>query len=159
MNDKGRLKEIMEIKMIQEQNKIWTRQCVGNLNSISFRRYNSWLINALDLLKKEKISICKHEYSDRFIHHCIEGGMTEIIELLSKNEIEKSRSSRENKGVIFIEQILEENREKILKWKLKKQIQQRLRKHWKIITLKASTRATYQRWATSLIPAHCFLAM
>ncbi|GES91180.1 hypothetical protein GLOIN_2v1771092 [Rhizophagus clarus] len=97
MNDKGRLKEIMELKMIQEQNKIWTRQCIGNLNSISFRRQNSWLINAIDLLKKEKISICKHEYNDRFIHHCIEGGMIEIIEFLTENEIEKSSLSRKKK--------------------------------------------------------------
>ncbi|GET00047.1 hypothetical protein GLOIN_2v1843317 [Rhizophagus clarus] len=117
MNDKGRLKEIMELKMTQEQNKIWTRQCIGNLNSKSFRRQNSWLINAIDLLKKEKISICKYEYNDRFIHHCIEGEMTEIIDFLTENEIEKSSSSRKKKDVIFIKQILEENQEKILKWK------------------------------------------
>ncbi|GBB96288.1 hypothetical protein RclHR1_02720003 [Rhizophagus clarus] len=117
MNDKGRLKEIMELKMIQEQNKIWTRQCIGNLNCKSFRRQNSWLINAIDLLKKEKISICKHKYNDKFIHHCINGGTSEIIDLLTDNEIEKSSSSRKKRGVIFIEQILEENQEKILKWK------------------------------------------
>ncbi|GBC00335.1 hypothetical protein RclHR1_38140001, partial [Rhizophagus clarus] len=117
MNDKGRLKEIMELKMIQEQNKIWTRQCIGNLNSKSFRRQNSWIINAINLLKKEKLSICKHEYNDKFIYHCIEGGTTEIIDFLTDNEIEKSSSSRKKRGVIFIEQILEQNQEKILKWK------------------------------------------
>ncbi|GBC06112.1 hypothetical protein RclHR1_06630001, partial [Rhizophagus clarus] len=90
MNDEGRLKEIMELKMIQEQNKIWTRQCIGNLNSKTFRRQNSWLINAIDLLKKEKISICNHEYNDKYIHHCIEGGTSEIIEFLTANEIEKN---------------------------------------------------------------------
>ncbi|GES87658.1 hypothetical protein GLOIN_2v1824527 [Rhizophagus clarus] len=117
MNDKGQLKEIMELKMIQEQNKIWTRQCIGNLNSKSFRRQNSWIINAINLLKKEKLSICKHEYNDKFIYHCIEGGTSEIIDFLTDNEIEKSSSSRKKRGVIFIEQILEENQEKILKWK------------------------------------------
>ncbi|GBB97266.1 hypothetical protein RclHR1_29510001, partial [Rhizophagus clarus] len=70
-----------------------------------------------DLLKKEKISIYKYEYNDRFIHHCIKGGKTEIIEFLTENKIEKSSLSRKKKGVIFIEQILEENQEKILKWK------------------------------------------
>jgi hypothetical protein len=30
-NDKGRIKNIFKIKLIQEQNRIWTAGCIGNL--------------------------------------------------------------------------------------------------------------------------------
>ncbi|GBC08297.1 hypothetical protein RclHR1_00800024 [Rhizophagus clarus] len=70
-NDNDRIKTIFKIKMIQEQNQIWTASCIGNLEAKGFKTYNSWIINAINILKNKDISICNHEYRDKYNDHMI----------------------------------------------------------------------------------------
>ncbi|GES80037.1 hypothetical protein GLOIN_2v1817843 [Rhizophagus clarus] len=87
-NDNDRIKTIFKIKMIQEQNQIWTASCIGNLEAKGFKTYNSWIINAINILKNKDIM-----------------------------DIIKSANSRKTKKVLFLEQLLEQDNLKMLKWK------------------------------------------
>jgi hypothetical protein len=82
-----------------------------------FKSKNSWFIDAINLLKSEDISICNHEYKDQFEEHRIKGGSIEIIDLIEENVIMKSAQSRRLKNVIFLEQLLENDNTRLMKWK------------------------------------------
>lgn len=44
--------------MIQEQKRIWTAKCIGDIDSKPFKGKNCWIRDAINLLKLEDISIC-----------------------------------------------------------------------------------------------------
>ncbi|PKC55336.1 hypothetical protein RhiirA1_475781 [Rhizophagus irregularis] len=93
--------------MSQEQKRIWTSKCPGDLNLI-YKIKNNWIIEAIKLLNKENISICDHEvYNNINRNHLIEGGVQDIIEIIDEKNIMKSAVSRRNKNVMFIEDVLD----------------------------------------------------
>ncbi|GET00318.1 hypothetical protein GLOIN_2v1824527 [Rhizophagus clarus] len=86
-NDKNRIATIFKIKIYKEQQRIWTASCVGNLETSSFNTQNSWIVETINILKKEGISICNHEFSDAYNEHKIKGSTMEIIKFLEPKEI------------------------------------------------------------------------
>lgn len=100
-NDEGRIKTIFKIKLIKEQNKIWIASCIGNLESKIFKSKNLWIVNAIQLLKNEDISICNHEARDLRNNHLIKGGSIKIINFLDNEEIIKSAKSKKLKKYYF----------------------------------------------------------
>lgn len=74
-------------------------------------------MSALKELKNNDLSICNHEYKDDFFYHQIDGDNMEIIDILPENMILNSASSRANKKLIFVDQILEEDKRSIKKYK------------------------------------------
>ncbi|PKY56492.1 hypothetical protein RhiirA4_476823 [Rhizophagus irregularis] len=103
--------------MSQEQKRIWTSKCPGDLNLL-YKIRNNWIIEAIKLLNCENINICDHEvYSNTNKNHTIEGGTRDIIEIIDEKNIMKSALSRRNKKVIFIEDVLEIGGVNMKKWK------------------------------------------
>ncbi|PKC71219.1 hypothetical protein RhiirA1_453784 [Rhizophagus irregularis] len=103
--------------MIQEQQRIWTASCIGDINTNLVKGKNNWIRDALILLKNEKISICNHEILDDNINHVIQGGNLEILNILSEKDILKSAESRKNKGILFFEQMIDHEKKNLMKWK------------------------------------------
>lgn len=114
-NGNSKLKKIFKIKLIQEQQRIWTARCIGDLDSKIIRGNNCWIRDALLLLKSEGISICNHEIKDGNELHNILGGKIEIVDLLPLDEILRSAESRKKKGVLFMKQLLESNNQFLMK--------------------------------------------
>ncbi|PKC04168.1 hypothetical protein RhiirA5_449495, partial [Rhizophagus irregularis] len=115
-NGNDKLKLIFKIKIIQEQNKIWTSKCPGEL-SITSNRKNNWILDALKILNNENIKICNHEFIRNQENHRIKGGTIDLIDILDEKYINISASSRKTKNVMFIEDILEADGVTLLKWK------------------------------------------
>ncbi|PKY43933.1 hypothetical protein RhiirA4_458056 [Rhizophagus irregularis] len=66
----------------------------------------------------ELIHICDHEiYNKINKNHLIEGGKTDITEILEEKNILKSSLSRRNKKVMFVEDVLEADGINMKKWK------------------------------------------
>ncbi|PKC09984.1 hypothetical protein RhiirA5_414940 [Rhizophagus irregularis] len=53
-NGNEKLKIIFKIKMTQEQNKIWTSKCPGEISNTS-KRKNNWILDALKILNSDII--------------------------------------------------------------------------------------------------------
>ncbi|PKY32299.1 hypothetical protein RhiirB3_450385 [Rhizophagus irregularis] len=102
--------------MIQEQKKLWTSRCPGELEITNYRK-NNWIISALKALNNEKIKICNHEIKDFKENHRIQGGKTDLIELIEEKEFVTSAQSRKSKNIMFLEDILEADGITLLKWK------------------------------------------
>ncbi|GBC14484.2 hypothetical protein GLOIN_2v1478197 [Rhizophagus irregularis DAOM 181602=DAOM 197198] len=101
----------------QEQKRIWTSKCPGDLNLI-YKTKNNWIIEAIKLLNNENINICDHELHNNINrNHLIEGGGQDIIELIDEKNIMKSALSRRNKKVMFIEDVLDIDGVNMKKWK------------------------------------------
>src|SRR5437016_9390423 len=81
------------------------------------RNSNNYIIDALKLLKDEGIHICDHEIKNENIHHGIIGGNIEIREILSDKEYAGARESCRKRELLFLEQLLEEDNRRLLKWK------------------------------------------
>ncbi|EXX74870.1 hypothetical protein GLOIN_2v1824527 [Rhizophagus irregularis DAOM 181602=DAOM 197198] len=115
-NGNDKLKLIFKIKIIQEQNKIWTSKCPGEL-SITSNRKNNWILDALKILNNENIKICNHDLIRNQENHRIKEGTIDLIDILDEKYINISASSRKIKNVMFIEDILEADGVTLLKWK------------------------------------------
>ncbi|PKY55294.1 hypothetical protein RhiirA4_474639 [Rhizophagus irregularis] len=103
--------------MSQEQKRIWTSKCPGDLNLV-YKIRNNWIIEAIKLLNSENINICDHEvYNNNNKHHIIEGGDQDIIEIIDEKNIMKSALSRRNKKIMFIKDVLEADGVNMKKWK------------------------------------------
>ncbi|PKC59701.1 hypothetical protein RhiirA1_469060 [Rhizophagus irregularis] len=106
-NGNDKLKKLFKIVMSQEQKRIWTSKCPGDFN-LSYKTNNNWCIAAIKILNNENIKICDHElYSNINKNHLIEGGNTDILEIIDEKNIMKSAASRRNKKIMFIEDVLE----------------------------------------------------
>uniref|UniRef100_U9V813 Uncharacterized protein n=1 Tax=Rhizophagus irregularis (strain DAOM 181602 / DAOM 197198 / MUCL 43194) TaxID=747089 RepID=U9V813_RHIID len=116
-NGNDKLKKLFKIVMSQEQKRIWTSKCPGDFN-LSYKTNNNWCIAAIKILNNENIKICDHElYSNINKNHLIEGGNTDILEILDEKNIMKSAASRRNKKIMFIEDVLESDGIYMKKWK------------------------------------------
>uniref|UniRef100_U9T174 Endonuclease/exonuclease/phosphatase domain-containing protein n=1 Tax=Rhizophagus irregularis (strain DAOM 181602 / DAOM 197198 / MUCL 43194) TaxID=747089 RepID=U9T174_RHIID len=115
-NGNNNLNILFKIKMIQEQKKLWTSRCPGELEIKNYRK-NNWIISALKALNNEKIKICNHETKDFNENHRIQGGKTDLIDLIEGKEFVTSAQSRKSKNIIFLEDILEADGITLLKWK------------------------------------------
>ncbi|PKY31997.1 hypothetical protein RhiirB3_449892 [Rhizophagus irregularis] len=115
-NGNEKLKIIFKIKMTQEENKIWTSKCPGEISNTS-KRKNNWILDALKILNSENIKICNHEIYRNKDDHRIKGGTIDLIDLMDTKFINISTSSRKAKNVMFIEDILETDGITFLKWK------------------------------------------
>lgn len=102
--------------MIQEQNKIWTSKCPGELK-ITYNRKNNWILDALKILNSENIKLCNHEIFEINGNHRIKEGTIDLLDILDKKYINTSAASRKSKDVMFIEEILEADGITMLKWK------------------------------------------
>ncbi|EXX73798.1 hypothetical protein GLOIN_2v1771092 [Rhizophagus irregularis DAOM 181602=DAOM 197198] len=102
--------------MIQEQKKLWTSRCPGELEITNYRK-NNWIISALKALNNEKIKICNHEIKDFKDNHRIKGGNIDLIELIEEKEFATSAQSRKSKNIMFLEDLLEADGITLLKWK------------------------------------------
>lgn len=111
----GNEKLIFKIKITQDQNKIWTSKCPGELLTMSNRK-NNWILDALKILNSEKIKLCNHEILRNQDNHRIKGGTTDLIDIMDKKYISTSASSRKSKNVMFLEEILEADGITLLKW-------------------------------------------
>ncbi|CAB4424719.1 unnamed protein product [Rhizophagus irregularis] len=116
-NGNEKLKKLFKIVMSQEQKRIWTSRCPGDLNLV-YKIRNNWNIEAIKLLNSENIYICNHEVINNINkHHIIEGGDKDIIEIIDEKNIMKSALSRKNKKVLFIKDVLEIDGVNMKKWK------------------------------------------
>ncbi|PKY55306.1 hypothetical protein RhiirA4_427411 [Rhizophagus irregularis] len=115
-NGNNKLQTLFKIKMIQEQKKLWTSRCPGELKIMNYRK-NNWVVSALKALNNEKIKICNHETKDYKENHRIQGGKTDLIDLLEEKEFVTSIQSRKIKNIMFLEDILEADGITLLKWK------------------------------------------
>ncbi|PKB94880.1 hypothetical protein RhiirA5_437856, partial [Rhizophagus irregularis] len=115
-NGNNKLKILFKIKMIQEQKKLWTSRCPGELEITNYRK-NNWIISALKALNNEKIKICNHEIKDFKENHRTQGGKIDLIELIEEKEFVTSAQSRQSKNIMFLEDILEADGITLLKWK------------------------------------------
>ncbi|PKY60175.1 hypothetical protein RhiirA4_430933 [Rhizophagus irregularis] len=116
-NGNEKLKKLFKIVMSQEQKRIWTSKCPGDLNLL-YKTRNNWNIEAIKLLNSENINICDHEVINNINkNHIIEGGDKDIIEIIDEKNIMTSAISRRNKKVMFIEDVLETDGVNMKKWK------------------------------------------
>ncbi|CAB4418819.1 unnamed protein product [Rhizophagus irregularis] len=95
---------------------IETSKCPGEIQ-IESKCHHNWILAALKALNEEDIRICNHEISNFNENHRIKGGRTEILDILDPALAKSSVSSRRNKNVMFIEELLEDNGINMLKWK------------------------------------------
>src|SRR5256886_9661630 len=111
------LKKIFKIKLYQTQQEKWIAGCIGdNIHTIK-RNSNNYIIDALKLLKDEGIHICDHEIKNENTHHGKIGGNIEIREILSDKEYAGAKESCRKRELLFLEQLLEEDNRRLLKWK------------------------------------------
>ncbi|RGB33433.1 hypothetical protein C1646_761733 [Rhizophagus diaphanus] len=116
-NGNKKLQKIFEIKMSQEQQRIWTSKCPGDLK-LSTNIKNNWIISAIKILNNENIFLCDHEIKEiNNEAHMIKGGKIDLIDILDHKLIIKSAKSRKNKGILFLEDLLEADGTQMLKWK------------------------------------------
>ncbi|RGB25616.1 hypothetical protein C1646_771493 [Rhizophagus diaphanus] len=115
-NGNIKLKNLFKIKMLQEQKRIWTSKCLGDLK-LSTTTKNNWIISAIRILNTENIFLCDHELTKEKDTYMITGGKIDLIDLLEKKTFIKSASSRKNKRILFLENLLEADSSFMLKWK------------------------------------------
>ncbi|PKY52485.1 hypothetical protein RhiirA4_447277 [Rhizophagus irregularis] len=102
--------------MSQEQKNIWTSKCPGEIK-IESKCHHNWILAAIKMLNEENIKLCNHESRNNNDKHRIKGGKIDILELIDKKNIKESALSRKTKDVMFLEDILEADGVKLLKWK------------------------------------------
>src|SRR5437773_957783 len=111
------LKKIFKIKLYQAQNERWIAGCMGD-NAYSIKcNTNNYIIDALKVLGDEGIHICEHEIKIENSDHEIKGGNIEIRSILSEKEYIIARESCKKRKLLFLEQLLEEDNKRLLKWK------------------------------------------
>ncbi|GBC14593.2 hypothetical protein GLOIN_2v1779814 [Rhizophagus irregularis DAOM 181602=DAOM 197198] len=110
-NGNEKLRRLFKIKMMQGQKNLDCKMYRRNI----YKGVNCWIRDAINLLKSGDMSICIHEIVDKDVNHKIKGGNVEVIDLMSKKEILKSAQSRRTKGVLFLEQVLESDKEHLMK--------------------------------------------
>ncbi|PKY51900.1 hypothetical protein RhiirA4_424850 [Rhizophagus irregularis] len=115
-NGNEKLKLFFKIKLIQEQNKIWTLRCPGEIK-VTGNRKNNWIFDALKILDNEEIKLCNHEIIGIHNNHRIKGGTIDLLDILDKKFINTSAASRKSKDIMFIEDLLEADGINMLKWK------------------------------------------
>ncbi|PKB94488.1 hypothetical protein RhiirA5_438652 [Rhizophagus irregularis] len=116
-NGNDKLKILFKIKFLQEQKRIWTAKCPGEMEFEEYRGKHCWIRDAINLLKSEDMCLCIHETKDKEDEHRIKGRGLEIIDFLTKKEIKLSANSRRKKGIIFLPQLLEGDSVHPMKWK------------------------------------------
>ncbi|CAB4402629.1 unnamed protein product [Rhizophagus irregularis] len=79
-------------------------------------RNNSYLGNALKILKENNLTICDHEIVDGR-NYSIKGGNIKIEDIFTPSEYKKWKTSLKNKNILFLEQCLEVSKRKNIKWK------------------------------------------
>ncbi|PKK62616.1 hypothetical protein RhiirC2_790109 [Rhizophagus irregularis] len=103
-NGNDKLKTLFKIKFLQEQKRIWTAKCPGEMEFEEYKGKHCWIRDAINLLKSEDMYLCIHETKDKEDEHRIKGRGLEIIDFLTKKEIKLSANSRRKKGIIFLPQ-------------------------------------------------------
>ncbi|PKY60418.1 hypothetical protein RhiirA4_484102 [Rhizophagus irregularis] len=116
-NGNYKLKTLFKIKFLQEQKRIWTAKCPGEMEFEEYRGKHCWIRDAINLLKSEDMCLCIHETKDKEDEHRIKGRGLEIIDFLTKKEIKLSANSKRKKGIIFLPQLLEGYSVHPMKWK------------------------------------------
>ncbi|GBC31189.2 hypothetical protein GLOIN_2v1843317 [Rhizophagus irregularis DAOM 181602=DAOM 197198] len=75
------------------------------------------MLSAIKALNEEDITLYNHEVKNINEDHRIKGGRLDILEILDKKFIRSSATSRRNKDVMFLEDLLEADGINMLKWK------------------------------------------
>ncbi|PKK67774.1 hypothetical protein RhiirC2_783091 [Rhizophagus irregularis] len=104
------------ITMRNLQLKYWTSYCLGEHGEVLTLGNNSYLGDALKILKENNLTICDHEIVDGR-NYSIKGGNIKIEDIFTPLEYKKWKTSLKNKNILFLEQCLEVSKRKILKWK------------------------------------------
>lgn len=107
----------MLCKNFQLQYDNWINKCIGDNGSYLEYHKNSYIADAIKLLSEEKIKICEHDTINNKNEHLIRGGKIEIRTILGNKEYKKALPSLKNKGILFLDQLLEYDGKKLLKWK------------------------------------------
>lgn len=98
------------------QLRYWTSKCIGDSVEIITMGRNSYIGDALKLLKNKNFTICDHELLYHQSHE-ITGGNIVIEEIFTTKEYKKWSNSLKNRKILFLEQCLETMGNKLMKWK------------------------------------------
>lgn len=115
-NGNDKLKKLFLIKILQEQKNLWISKCLGE-TKIENKCHHNQILAAIKALNEEDITLYNHEVKNINEDHRIKGGRLDILEILDKKFIRSSATSRRNKDVMFLEDLLEADGINMLKWK------------------------------------------
>jgi hypothetical protein len=118
-NGNTKISNLFKIKIFQLQQELWLASCVGESGILMKRNKQNYIADAIALLNQENIHLCDHEIKSNTesLDHRIKGGKIEIWSILSEKDYTNAKISCKNKQLLFIDQLLEADNLKIMKWK------------------------------------------
>jgi hypothetical protein len=114
-NDKE-LKSLFELNRVNSQYKAWTSLCIlEEQKLLNFGKY-SFINDALMILGAENIKWCNHELYNQHNNHRILGGIIPIENIVTTKEYRKMRESLKKRNILFLDQMIDQTKNNILKW-------------------------------------------